>query len=127
MLETGEHRRGPFPCSDVIQRVFGGTLGPFGDHTRNVRADTTYTWTSTGANISPHPTHDASRCRFLIVIHKLEYVLNAHLVGTQVQAHAWELSLAMLVMEAVFGIPGVIAAPIYYAYLKDELVSRKLV
>jgi predicted PurR-regulated permease PerM len=64
---------------------------------------------------------------FLVVIHKCEYFLNAHLVGTQVQAHAWELLLAMLVMEAAFGIPGLIAAPIYYAYLKDELVSRKLV
>jgi predicted PurR-regulated permease PerM len=64
---------------------------------------------------------------FLIVIHKFEYFLNAHLVGTRVQAHAWELLLAMLVMEAAFGIPGLIAAPIYYAYLKDELVSRKLV
>lgn len=64
---------------------------------------------------------------FLVVIHKFEYFLNAHLVGTQVQAHAWELLLAMLVMEAAFGIPGLIAAPIYYAYLKDELVSRKLV
>jgi predicted PurR-regulated permease PerM len=64
---------------------------------------------------------------FLIVIHKLEYFLNAHIVGTQVQAHAWELLLAMLVLEAAFGIPGLIAAPIYYAYVKDELVSRKLV
>ena len=64
---------------------------------------------------------------FLVVLHKLEYFLNAHLVGTQVQAHAWELLLAMLVMEAAFGLPGLIAAPIYYAYLKGELVSRKLV
>jgi predicted PurR-regulated permease PerM len=64
---------------------------------------------------------------FLVVIHKLEYFLNAHIVGTQVHAHAWELLLAMLVLEAAFGIPGVIAAPIYYAYVKDELVSRKLV
>jgi predicted PurR-regulated permease PerM len=64
---------------------------------------------------------------FLIVIHKLEYVLNVHLVGTQVHAHAWEWLLAMLVLEAAFGIPGVIAAPISYAYLKDALVSRKLV
>ncbi len=64
---------------------------------------------------------------FLVVIHKLEYFLNAHIVGTQVHAHAWELLLAMLTLEAAFGIPGVIAAPIYYAYLKDELVSRKLV
>jgi len=58
---------------------------------------------------------------YLIVIHKLEYFLNARLVGTQIQARAWELLLAMLVMEAAFGIAGLIAAPIYYAYLKDEL------
>lgn len=64
---------------------------------------------------------------FLVVIHKLEYFLNAHMIGAQVHAHAWELLLAMLVMEAAFGIPGLIAAPIYYAYVKDELVSRGLV
>jgi predicted PurR-regulated permease PerM len=64
---------------------------------------------------------------YLIVIHKLEYFVNAHIVGMQVHAHAWELLPAMLVMEAAFGIPGLIAAPIYYAYLKDELVSRKLI
>jgi predicted PurR-regulated permease PerM len=64
---------------------------------------------------------------FLVVIHKFEYFLNAHMIGARVHAHAWELLLAMLVMEAVFGIPGLIAAPIYYAYVKDELVSRGLV
>jgi hypothetical protein len=30
-------------------------------------------------------------------------------------------------MEACFGIPGLIAAPIYYAYLKDELAEKGLV
>jgi predicted PurR-regulated permease PerM len=64
---------------------------------------------------------------FLVVIHKLEYFLNAHIVGTQIHARAWELLLAMLAMEAAFGIVGVIAAPIYYAYLKDELVRRGLI
>ena len=33
----------------------------------------------------------------------------------------------MLVMEAAFGIAGLIAAPIYYAYLKDELSARGLI
>jgi len=33
----------------------------------------------------------------------------------------------MLVMEAAFGIAGVIAAPIYYAFVKDELASQGLV
>jgi predicted PurR-regulated permease PerM len=64
---------------------------------------------------------------FLVVIHKLEYFLNARIIGTRIKAWAWELLLAMLVMEAWFGIPGVIAAPIYYAYVKDELEMRKLI
>jgi predicted PurR-regulated permease PerM len=64
---------------------------------------------------------------FLVVIHKLEYFLNARIVGAQISAKAWELLLAMLTMEAAFGLPGVIAAPIYYAYLKDELKDAGLV
>lgn len=64
---------------------------------------------------------------FLIVIHKLEYFLNARIVGSQIRARAWELLLAMLAMESAFGLPGVVAAPIYYAYLKNELSSRGLV
>jgi len=64
---------------------------------------------------------------FLVVIHKLEYFLNARIVGSQISARAWELLLAMLAMEAAFGLPGVVAAPIYYAYVKDELASAGLV
>ena len=64
---------------------------------------------------------------FLVAIHKLEYFVNARIIGGQIHARAWELLLAMLVMDAVFGIPGVIAAPIYYAYIKDELKARGLV
>lgn len=61
---------------------------------------------------------------FLVVIHKLEYFLNARIVGTQIRARAWELLLAMLVVEAAFGLPGLVAAPVYYAYLKRELVDQ---
>ncbi len=64
---------------------------------------------------------------YLVVIHKLEYFLNARIVGRQIHANAWELLLAMLAMEAAFGIPGLVAAPIYYAYLKDELTARGLI
>jgi len=64
---------------------------------------------------------------FLIAIHKLEYVINARIIGGQIRARAWELLLAMLVMEAAFGVPGVIAAPIYYAYLKNELAAKGLI
>jgi predicted PurR-regulated permease PerM len=58
---------------------------------------------------------------YLIFIHKLEYFLNVKIIGGQIRARAWELLCAMLVMEAAFGIAGLIAAPIYYAYLKAEL------
>ena len=61
---------------------------------------------------------------FLVVIHKLEYFINARIVGAQIEASAWELLLAIVVMEATFGLPGVIAAPVFYAYLKAELTGR---
>jgi predicted PurR-regulated permease PerM len=64
---------------------------------------------------------------FLITIHKLEYLVNARIIGTEIRARTWELLLAMLVMESVFGLPGLIAAPIYYSYLKDELSAKGLV
>jgi predicted PurR-regulated permease PerM len=64
---------------------------------------------------------------FLIVIHKLEYFLNARIIGTQIRARAWELLVAMLVMEAGFGLAGLIAAPIYYAYLKSELEAEGMI
>lgn len=64
---------------------------------------------------------------YLVVIHKLEYFFNAHIIGTQIRARAWELLIAMVFMEAAFGIAGLVAAPIYYAYIKDELSTRKLI
>lgn len=64
---------------------------------------------------------------FLLVIHKLEYFLNARIVSTQIHARAWEILLSMLLMEAAFGIPGVVAAPIYYAYIKGELSALGMI
>jgi predicted PurR-regulated permease PerM len=64
---------------------------------------------------------------YLVVIHKLEYFLNARIVGGQIRANAWELLITMLLMEAVFGIAGIVAAPIYYAYIKSELRAYDLI
>ena len=64
---------------------------------------------------------------FLVLIHKLEYFLNALIVGGQINAKAWELLTAMLVMESAFGIAGLVAAPIAYAWLKDELAALRLI
>ncbi len=64
---------------------------------------------------------------FLVVIHKLEYFLNAKIVGSRINARAWELLVVMFAMEAAFGIAGLIAAPIFYAYVKSELAARDLI
>lgn len=64
---------------------------------------------------------------YLVIIHKFEYFLNARIVGNQIKANAWELLIAMLAMEAIFGLAGIVAAPIYYAYIKAELHARDLV
>lgn len=64
---------------------------------------------------------------FMIVVHKFEYFLNARIIGSHINARSWELLVAMLVMEAVFGMPGIVAAPVLYAYLKRELREHHLV
>ena len=64
---------------------------------------------------------------FLVGVHKLEYFLNAKIIGSRIHASTWELLIAMLLMETLFGLPGVASAPIFYAYLKNELKAAKLI
>lgn len=64
---------------------------------------------------------------FLVLIHKAEYFMNARIVGHEVQATAWELLTAMLVLEAAFGVAGLVAAPVVYAWLKAEVKARNLI
>jgi predicted PurR-regulated permease PerM len=61
---------------------------------------------------------------WLVAIHKLEYFLNAHIIGSRIRAHAWELLLAMLTLEALFGLGGLISAPVLYAQVKHTLYER---
>ncbi len=74
-------------------------------------------------------SHQVAFCSlaFLVIIHKLEYFLNARIVGGRIAARAWELLVAMLAMEAAFGMGGLVAAPIYYAYLKNELRAADMI
>lgn len=64
---------------------------------------------------------------YLIVIHKVEYLLNAKIVGTKVQAGICELLIAMLFLETLFGMIGLVFAPIFYAFLKLSLKQLKLI
>ena len=58
---------------------------------------------------------------FLVVVHKLEYFLNAHFVGSRTQIPTYALLTTMLVLEAGFGAAGLVAAPVYCAWLTREL------
>lgn len=77
--------------------------------------------------LSVSPGAAAGALAYLVGIHKLEYFLNARIIGARIRARAWEILIAMVVMEAAFGVVGVVAAPIYYAWLKDELSAKKLI
>jgi predicted PurR-regulated permease PerM len=57
---------------------------------------------------------------FLVIVHKLEYFLNAHFVGTRIRMPAYALLMSMLLLEAAFGAAGLVAAPIYCAWFIRE-------
>ncbi|MFT4243504.1 MAG: permease [Acidovorax sp.] len=77
--------------------------------------------------LSVSPLAAAACLGFLILIHKAEYVINAKVVGRRTQMGVWELLSVMFVAEAVFGPAGLVAAPLFYAYLKKELVAARMV
>lgn len=69
----------------------------------------------------------AGSLAFLVLVHKLEYFANAKIVGSKIAADAWEILLAIIVFETAFGVPGVILAPVIYAWVKRELKASALV
>ncbi|MDB5869763.1 MAG: hypothetical protein JWP96_2095 [Polaromonas sp.] len=79
------------------------------------------------AGVSISPAVGLACLVFLIVIHKTEYLISAKILGKQTNTAAWELLAVMFAGEAVFGLPGLVAAPLYYAYVKKELQAAGLV
>lgn len=73
------------------------------------------------------PTLAVAALIFLVLVHKLEYFISAKVVGSRTSLTPWELLLAIFAMEAAFGAPGLVAAPLLYAYLKRELMMLKWV
>lgn len=77
--------------------------------------------------LSVSPVAAAVCLSFLILIHKAEYVINAKVVGQRTHMAVWELLSVMFMAESVFGPAGLVAAPLFYAYLKKELEAARLV
>jgi predicted PurR-regulated permease PerM len=57
---------------------------------------------------------------FLVVIHKLEYLLNSKIVGWRIHNPLWLTLLALVVGERLLGVPGIILAPVVLNYLRLE-------
>ena len=57
---------------------------------------------------------------FLVVIHKLEYLLNSKIVGWRIHNPLWLTLLALIVGERLLGVPGIILAPVILNYIRLE-------
>lgn len=109
----------PFATTLVVITFLCGLIPVLG----NLISNTVITILSLGVSFG---TAVAS-LTFLVVIHKLEYLINSRIVGGETDSQAWEILLAIIVGEAAFGIGGIIMAPIIYAFVKRELRDRSLV
>ena len=109
----------PYNKTLVIVTFFAGLLPVIG----NLISNTIITVISIGLSFKVA----IAALVFLVGVHKLEYLINAKIVGSKIHAAAWELLLALLIMEALFGITGLLIAPILYAYIKSELLLAKLI
>jgi predicted PurR-regulated permease PerM len=58
---------------------------------------------------------------FLVVIHKLEYLLNSQIVGWRIRNPLWLTLLGLVVGERLLGIPGMILGPVVLHYIKQEM------
>jgi predicted PurR-regulated permease PerM len=58
---------------------------------------------------------------YLVAIHKTEYFINARTVGSRVSVASWEILAAMLTGEGLFGVPGLVTAPLLYPFFKREI------
>jgi predicted PurR-regulated permease PerM len=111
--------RVPFGTTLVVITFLCGLIPVLG----NLISNTVITILSMGVSIG---TAVAS-LTFLVVIHKLEYLINSRIVGGETDSQAWEILLAIIVGEAAFGLGGIVLAPIMYAFLKRDLRDRGLV
>lgn len=58
---------------------------------------------------------------YLVVLHKLEYLLNSRIVGGSIDSPMWMTLIGIVVGEATMGVPGVLIAPALLHYVREEL------
>ncbi len=113
----GEHL--PFTTTLIVLTFIAGLIPVVG----NLISNTVITILSLGTSVGLA----IASLLFLILIHKLEYLINSKIVGGQTDSQAWEILMAIVLGEAAFGIGGVIMGPIIYAFVKRELREKGMV
>jgi len=63
---------------------------------------------------------------FLVTIHKLEYFLNSKIIGSRIRHPMWLTLIALVLGERLFGIAGIILAPVVLSFLKTEASKFEL-
>jgi predicted PurR-regulated permease PerM len=58
---------------------------------------------------------------FLVVVHKLEYILNSKIVGARIRNPIWLTLFGLIVGEKLMGVPGMILSPVVLNYLRVEM------
>ncbi len=109
----------PFATTLVLVTFICGLIPVLG----NLISNTVITILSMGVSMGTA----AASLAFLVLIHKLEYLINSRIVGGETDSQAWEILLAIIVGEAAFGVGGVVLAPIIYAFIKYELRAKALI
>ena len=118
ILPLFSHRL-PFSTTIVLVTFVCGLIPVLG----NLVSNTVIVILSMGVSF---PTAIASLV-FLVLIHKLEYLVNSRIVGGETDSQAWEILMAIVIGETAFGVAGVVMAPIIYTFIKRELRERGLV
>lgn len=72
-------------------------------------------------SLSVSPLIAVASLTFLVLVHKSEFIINAWVVGGKTSTAVWEMLLAIFICETLFGVAGIVAGPLYYAYLKQEI------
>lgn len=112
-------RRLPFTMTMIFITFVAGLIPVLG----NLISNTVIVIVSLGSSLGVAFTS----LGFLILIHKLEYVVNSKIVGSKTGSQIWEILMAILIGEAAFGLQGVILGPVFYTFVKRELQEKRLV
>jgi predicted PurR-regulated permease PerM len=77
-----------------------------------------------GLTVSPRTAMIA--LLYLVVIHKLEYLLNSKIIGQRIGNPLWLTLLGLVIGERLLGISGMILAPVLLHYIKSEVSQVRI-